>query len=71
MNAIDYKQLTDSLETAMKSFEVITAQAFETLKKEDPQTAEKLMADYNKVKSAKNHSDITDLINKYANFSSK
>lgn len=71
MNTIDYKQLTDSLETAMKSFEAITAQAFETLKKEDPQTAEKLMSDYNRVKSAKSPNDITDLINKYANFSSK
>lgn len=71
MSEIDYKELTKNLEVAMKSFETITAQAFKTLRKEDPVMAEKLMADYNRVRSAKNPNEITDLITKYANISNK
>jgi len=69
MSEINYKELTKNLEIAMKSFETITAQAFRTLKKEDPQMAERLMSDFERVKAAKNPNEITDLITKYANLS--
>ncbi len=69
MSELNYQELANNLEIAMKSFETITAQAFKLVKKDDPKLAERLMNDYNRAKNAKSTEEITDLITKYANIS--
>ena len=69
MEDINFKKVAESLKDSMKGLKTVTAEAFKLLKKENPEMADRLMNDFNKVKAAKNTDEINDLMIKYANIS--